>query len=112
MSPRSPIRRSVASRSRREPPSPRVDLLGQPHPLELAETSGGEALLEGIAPIGHDAALGVHRRDQPAVESGQPLLLDFRTQPRFDLGIGAWPKSSWTSSAARSRMPWSDNRGR
>ena len=64
----------------------------QPQPGQRCQAAHLQALLERLARrCGHDA-VGIHRADQPAVDAGQPFLVDLGAQPRLDVAVATRPK--------------------
>jgi hypothetical protein len=89
MSPRSPIRRSLPSRSAASRHRPAPTLFASPIAPELAQPTRADRLLEGIVDRSGDDALGVHSAEQPSVDRGQPFLLDIVAEACFDFLVGA-----------------------
>ena len=72
-----------------DPPTSRFNLFGEIEPLELLQTGGAQALLQGRPGVARriDNAVTSGQSLQAAVETGPPLKFDLAPEPGFDLVI-------------------------
>lgn len=75
-----------------EPVVTTAKILGQLHAPQLAQSAGGDRLLERIVVGGGHLASLIHTAQKAAVDRGQSLLVDIVPQPRLDLKVGSRPQ--------------------